>query len=224
MINGRFRSFVAFCLMLMVFSTTSSVVALASDKKSVTGEITVLGHNVDGESPFIMLDGDRAFSGRTFFSSGTIATTENASANIRLGNLGFINLTPNSTLSLSFGDNKISGNLSAGQIKVFNNEGVEVKIQTPDGIVANEANRTGNFTVNLQSGVTKTSAENGSLFFNNGKTTVPVAAQQDDDDDNDGNSPVVPLLVLAGLVTAAVVIVVMNNDDDDDAPVVSPVR
>lgn len=222
---ARFRALAAFCLLFSVFSATSSVVALAaSENKSLTGEITVSGPNEDGEKAFVMLNGERAVSGRTFFSNGTIATTESASADIKLGKAGFVSLSPNSVLNLSFSENTITGNLSSGQIKVFNNEGVEVKIQTPDGLVGNEASRTGNFTVDLRSGATNAVAENGSVFFNNGNGNVPVKAAQDDDDDDDENSSLVPLLVFAGLVTTAVVIVLVNDNDRGNDPIISPVR
>lgn len=221
---ARFRSFAAFCLLFSLVSATSSVAAFASsENKSLTGEITVSGSNIGGEEAFVMLNGERAFSGRTFFSSSTIATTESASAGIKLGKVGFITLSPNSVLNLNFSQNSISGNLSSGQIKVFNNEGVEVKIQTPDGLVGNEANKTGNFSIDITKGTTDVSAEIGSIYFNNGKDSVPVTgAQQDPDDDN--NSPVVPLIVFAGIVTAAVVYILVRDNDTDDDPVISPVR
>lgn len=220
---ARFRSFAAFCLLFSLVSATSSVAAFASsENKSLTGEISVSGPNISGEEAFVMLNGERAFSGRTFFSSSTIATTESASAGIKLGKVGFITLSPNSVLNLNFSQNSITGNLSSGQIKVFNNEGVEVKIQTPDGLVGNEANKTGNFSIDITTGTTNVSAENGSIFFNDGKGSVAVKAAQNDDDDN--NSPVVPLIIFAGIVTAAVVYVLIKDNDTDDDPVISPVR
>ncbi len=121
------RNITAFCLMLTVLVGSSSV-ALAKVENSLAGEIVVTGNNANGEQPFVLLNGERALSGRTFFSSGLI-TTENSGATIKLEKLGYINLSPNSVLSLNFSENTISGKLTAGNIEVFNNDGVTVNIE-----------------------------------------------------------------------------------------------
>jgi len=195
------RNITSACLAMVIF-TTSSMIALAAtpENKSLMGEITVLGQSINGNAPTIMLNGEPVMTGRTFFSAGTIATPENINSTVRIGKLGYISLAPNTILSLSFADNSISGTLSAGQIKVSNAEGVNVKIQTNAGLVTNESNLAGNLTVNAQ------------------QTT-----QQDDADDADGNSALGPILVFGGIVAAAVILVLVNRDDEDDL-VVSPVR
>lgn len=122
------RNITAFCLMLTVLVGSSSV-ALAKVENSLAGEIVVTGNNINGEQPFVLLNGERALNGRTFFSSGLITTTENSGATIKLEKLGYINLSPNSVLSLNFSENTISGKLTAGNIEVFNNDGVVVNIE-----------------------------------------------------------------------------------------------
>lgn len=198
------RNITAACL-AMVILTTSSMIALAgTDKKSLMGEITVSGQAANGGAASVMLNGESAFTGRTFFSSGTIATPENVNSTVSLGKLGSINLSPNTTLSLSFDEKTISGNLSAGQIRVFNAEGVEVKIQTNAGLVTNESNLAKSFTVNAEK-----------------------ASRQDDDDKNDGtdgNSPLGPILVFSGIVATAVILVLVYNNDDEDSVAISPIR
>ena len=218
------RHTLTFCLMLAVFSTYTMTAAAASDNKSLMGELIVSGHNLTGTKASATINGEQAFSGRTFFSAGTIATPEDASATVKLGKLGFINLSPNSNLSLNFSENKISGTLTAGQIKVFNNEGVEVNIQTPDSLISNEAQQKGIFSVDIQDGTTKAFAENGSsVLLNNGTTVVPVNAPQDSTTASDGNSPLVPLIVL-GAIVAGVVIYIAAKDDDNSGAFVSPTR
>ncbi len=124
---GGVRNVIAVCLMVTVFVSTS-MIALAVPGASLAGEIIVSGHGVNGVAPTVLLNGERAFSGRTFFNAGEITTSENASATVKLGKLGYLNLAPNSVLSLSFNENTISGRLTAGDVKVFNNEGVVVNI------------------------------------------------------------------------------------------------
>jgi hypothetical protein len=122
------RNVVAFCLMVTVFVSTS-MIALAKPGTSLAGEIIVSGHNTNGVEPSVMLNGERAYSGRTFFNAGEISTSENATATIKLGKLGYLNLAPNSVLSLDFTENSISGRLTAGDVKVFNSEGIAVNIE-----------------------------------------------------------------------------------------------
>ncbi len=123
------RNITAACLAMMIF-TTSSMIALAGvEKKSLMGEITVSGQDTNGNAPSVLLNGESAFTGRTFFSNGTITTPEAVTSTVKLGKLGYVALSPNTTLTLSFDEKTISGTLSAGRAKVFNAEGVDVKIQ-----------------------------------------------------------------------------------------------
>src|SRR5215210_5015454 len=123
----RFKRIASVWLMLAVFISSSMFVFAATENKALAGELIFSG--VTDQSA-VLLNGERAYSGRTFFSSGVIATPETNSAMVNLGKLGRINLAPNSQLSLSFAENTISAKLSAGQITVFSNEGIAVNIET----------------------------------------------------------------------------------------------
>lgn len=196
------RNITAACLALVILTTSSMIALAGTDKKSLMGEITVSGQSANGGAASVMLNGESAFTGRTFFSSGTIATPANVNSTVSLGKLGSINLSPNTTLSLSFDEKTISGNLSAGQIRVSNAEGVEVKIQTNAGLVTNESNLTKSFTVNAEK----------------------ASRQDDDNDGKDGNSPLGPILVFTGIVATAVILVLVYNNDDDKNVSISPIR
>lgn len=132
------RNIAAFCLMVTVFVSTS-MIALAKPGNSLAGEIIVSGQNTNGVEPAVMLNGERISSGRTFFESGLISTSETASATIKLGKLGYINLAPNSSLSITLSENNISGTLLNGDVKVFNNEGVTVNIENAGNSSSNKA-------------------------------------------------------------------------------------
>jgi hypothetical protein len=217
-----FRNILAYCLLFATFVASSTVAWALPENKSTAGELIVSGRNTKGETPFVMLNGERAFSGRTFFSSGTIATTEDNNATVKLGKLGSLSLSPNSILSLSFGSNKISGNLIAGQIKVFSNEGVEVKIQTADQVIINDASQNNVFTVDIQTGVTKAIAETGSVNLNNGDTTIP--AQSGQQTATDENSYIGPLIVFGAVVAvAAIYVITHNNNNNNNIGVVNTV-
>lgn len=175
----------------MVIFTTSSMIALAGtpENKSLMGEISVTGN---GNAPVVMLNGEAAATGRTFFSSGTITTPEATSSTVKLGKLGYVSLTPNTTLNLSFDEKTISGTLSAGEIKVYNAEGVNVNILTNAGAVTNEASYAKTFTVNA----------------------AKATRQKDDDDDGFFDSATGPVIVFGSIVAAAVIFVLVNDDDD----------
>ena len=189
------RNITTACLAMVIF-TTSSMIALANTgNKSLMGEITVSGQNTDGNAPFVLLNGENAFTGRTFFSNGTIVTSEAVTSTVKLGKLGYVVLSPNTNLTLSFDEKTISGTLAAGNAKVFNADGVDVKIQN-----------LGNATSTVAS-VSKAQDDD------------------DDDDDDDGifgGDATGPILVFVGIVAAAVILVALN--DDDDNIVTSPVR
>jgi hypothetical protein len=214
------RCLTALSLILSFIAGSSTVALAATEKKKLTGEIIVLGNAGNSEKPAVTLNGERTLSGHTFFSSGVISTSEAGSATVNLGKLGHINLSPNSTLSLNFTENNISGNLSAGQVKVFANEGISVNIQTVDGVINNDANQTGIYTIDVQSGSTKTSTELGSVSLNNGQTNIPQGGQQQPQSGG-GGGRLTAALVFAGIMGAATIWVLLGEDDDE---VTSPTR
>lgn len=143
---------------LIVFALTVSIltgqtmVALAMPKDArPAGELTVKGKMPTDEKPFVLVNGDRSFTGRSVFSSGTIATTETTSAIINLGKLGRIEIAPASVMTLSFSDNSISGVLSSGDVRVSNADGVAVKINTPNDVITNERNAASSFSPAMRS-------------------------------------------------------------------------
>jgi hypothetical protein len=107
-----------------------------------------------------------------------------------LKNLGAVSLAPNSVLSLSFDNNKISGTLTKGDVKVSNQAGVGVEITTTNGVFTNKTTENGVLSVNA----------NG----------IP---KQDDDDDDDIN--VLPyVLIFTGIVVAVAFFTLKDNDND----------
>ena len=189
------RNITAACLALVIFTTSSMIALAGGENKSLMGEITVSGQNANGNAPFVLLNGEQAVTGRTFFSNSTIATSDAVTSTVKLGTSGYVVLSPNTNLTLSFDEKTISGTVSAGRAEVFNAEGVEVKMQN-----------LGNATASVVPA---------------GKAQQD---DDDDDDGFFGGSAVGPVLLFAALVTTAVVLVVVNSDEGDDNFTVSPVR
>jgi len=193
------RKALSMCLVVATIATYS-MVALAGSER-VAGELSVSGKVINGETPFVKVNGEAAQSGRSIFSSSTIATPENASATINIGKVGTIELAPNTTLALSFDEKGINGDLLAGRVTVLNSFDT-VNIKTLDGTVA------------------KLNAGNSAVA--NGKV------QDDDDSDNDGGSAV---LVWAAILGGAAVGIILAATTDNNriavgggANVVSPTR
>ncbi|MDQ3800860.1 MAG: hypothetical protein M3384_15545 [Acidobacteriota bacterium] len=173
------------------------MVGLASPDKTV-GELTVSGKAVNGEIPVVKVNGEAAQSGRAIFSSSTITTSESSSAVINLGKIGRIELAPNTTISVSFNEKGLNGELLAGKVTALSADNVSIK--TPDGKVTK---------------------------LNAGQT-VAASAQQTDDDDNDGGAAWWVFALILGGAAAAVVIAATSDNNDlqlgGGTVVVSPSR
>lgn len=122
------RKALSMCLTVAIIATYSMVAFAGTEK--VAGELLVSGKNV------VTVNGEAAQNGRSIFSSSTIATPADSSAIINLGKIGKIELAPDTTLSLSFSDKGISGNLISGQVTVLSASNA-VSIKTAEGKVLN---------------------------------------------------------------------------------------
>ena len=110
------RKALSMCLCVAVLATYS-MVALASPGKAA-GELAVSGKIVNGEAPFVFVNGEVARSGRSVFSGSTI-TTSDSTAVINLSKLGKIELAPNTALNLTFDEKGIFGELTSGTVSVL---------------------------------------------------------------------------------------------------------
>lgn len=122
------------CLVIVTIAAYSMVTLAGSEK--IAGELLVNGKASGGQSASVKVNGESAQSGRSIFTASTIATPENASAVLNLGKAGTIELAPNTVMSVSFDENAISGDLSAGRVTVLN-AGGNVSVKTVEGKVVN---------------------------------------------------------------------------------------
>ena len=196
------RKALSMCLIVATMATYSMVALANADR--IAGELSISGKNINGETPFVKVNGEAAQNGRSIFSSSTIATPENVGAIINLGKIGVIELAPNTTLALSFNEKGINGDLSAGRVTVLNASDT-VAIKTLDGSIA------------------KLNAGN-SAVATSGKT------QDDDDDDTTGGGNGAWIAFAAILGGAAVGIILAATSDNNrvtlgsGSSVISPTR
>jgi hypothetical protein len=171
------------CLVFAIIATYSTV-ALAGAGK-IAGELLVAGTSVNGETPYVIVNGEAAKSGRSVFSASTIATPDNANAVINLGKIGKIELAPNTNLVLSFTEKGISGDLLSGKLTVLN---------------ASES-----VAINTASGET--------LKLNAGESASANGKAQDDADKSGGAAWLPWALIFGGAVAAIVIATVVTDNE-----------
>ena len=124
------RKALSMCLSVAVLATYS-MVALAGPGKAA-GELTVSGKNVNGEAPFVLVNGEAARSGRSVFSGSTITTSDSTGAVMNMGRLGQLQLGPATALTLTFDEKGIFGDLTAGSVSVLG-AADNITVRTLDG-------------------------------------------------------------------------------------------
>lgn len=162
------RKALSLCLIVAVYATYS-MVALAGGEK-LAGELLV-----SGKSASVSVNGQEAQSGRTLFSSSTIATPASTSAVVNLGKLGKLELAPNTTASISFTDSGISGNLMSGRITVLG-AAESVKITTAEN---------GTVTLGAGESVSAKPKDDDDYYDSNGKCVDADKDGKFECDDND---------------------------------------
>ncbi len=171
-----------------------SMVALAGDTK-MAAEIVVSG----AKDSIVTVNGEATKSGRTIFSSSTIATSADASAVINVKNVGKLKLAPNTTTVVNFDEKGITGNIVQGKLTVLS-ASEAVNITAPNGKVANLAA---------------------------GESVLTVRQDDDEDDDAGSGTWFIWALVLGGAAAGLIIAATSDNNTVDlggGTTVVSPIR
>ena|SRR2546421_391309 len=92
--------------------------APAAQAGQLTGRLTTRGNNP------VTVNGNSAKSGETIFSGQQIQTPDGVGATIQLGQLGRVDIAPNTNLTLTFTDGRINVNLASGCVILATNRGV----------------------------------------------------------------------------------------------------
>ncbi len=186
------RKALSTCLIIAVYATYSMVALAATGK--VTGELLV-----SGKSSSVIINGQEAQSGRTIFSASTISTPESSTAVISVGTIGKLQIAPNTTVTLTFDEKGISGDLASGTVTVLGAK-ESVSFNTPEG------------TKNVPAG----------------KSVSTGKSQDDDDDDKDGGAAWWIWAAIFGGAVAGIVIAATSDNNrvalGGGTTVVSPSR
>ena len=162
------RKSIAFCVAVAILSVYSMVALATPGQKAPSGELSVSGQ--------VTVNGQAAISGATVFSDSVVATGANSSATISLGKLGRVELLPNTSIKLSFGEVNISGALDAGRVQISTLVGTSAIVTTKDGAAVADARQAATFMVDVECGNTIVASQAGLVDLRAGGNTKAVAA------------------------------------------------
>jgi ferric-dicitrate binding protein FerR (iron transport regulator) len=192
------------------------MVVLAAPGAKASGELSVSGQ--------VTVNGQKVISGGTVFSDSTIVTETQSSALVSISKVGRVELSPKSSLRLSFAENSITAMLETGSAQVSTLAGTTVNLTTKDGTVVVDGSQPTTFTVSAVRGRTSVATLSGVAQFKAGGAVKQVAAGEsatagvptpqtdDDDDDMSGGALAVLLLAVGGAVAGVLYAAFHNND------------
>lgn len=226
------RKPIAACVAVAILSVYSMVVLASPAAKAPSGELTISGQ--------VTVNGEAAVSGGTLFSDSVITTATKSTASVNLSKLGRVELSPNSSLKLSFTEKGITGLLDSGSAHVSTLAGVSVNFTTKDGAVVVDGSQATSFTVSVVKGITSLTTHSGLALLRVGNSTKQVAAGESatagtpnpkndpgDDDDKMSSGELAAFLLAGGAAVALIFWAVTHNNDlnfGGTAIVISPAR
>jgi len=226
------RKPIAACVAVAILSVYSMVVLASPAAKVAAGELTVSGN--------VTVNGERVVSGGTLFSDSVVTTAEKSMATVNLSKLGRVELSPNSSLRISFTEKGITGLLESGSAQVSTLAGVSVNMTTKDGAVVVDGSQATSFTVNVVKGVTSLATHSGLALLRVGNSSKQVAAGESatagtpnpkddpgDDDDKMSGGELAAFLLAGGAAAALILYAIMHDNDlnfGGTVTVISPTR
>src|SRR5256714_2405284 len=217
------RKSIAFCVAVAILSVYSMVALATPGQKAASGELSVSGQ--------VTVNGQAAISGATVFSDSTITTAAGSSAVVSLGKLGRVELFPNTTVKLSFGEANISGVLDAGRVQVATTVGTSAIVTAKDGAAVANPAQAATFMVDVECGNMIVASQAGFVFLRTGGKKKTAAAGTSGSAGTPqprhrctrvsrpgtlgglgGGGPAALLLAAGGAVAAAIIAATHNND------------
>lgn len=215
---------------ILIFSIAFSLIILspqtlfAQDK--VVGRLSISEIPSAAGKTYVTVNGENAEDGRSIIFPAEITTPSNIEARILIPDAGFVNISANSKLSLSYENSLISGTLQTGEYIVNTSPEIGARFSTPGGVitipVSDKLNR---FEVTIIDGKTTVYSIFGSTRFDN--VTVPAGEFYPNPDKTkvakkSGNNNLIYLGVGAAVIVGILVALSSSSGGNDN--VVSPVR
>ena len=143
------------------------MVALAAPTGS-TAEISVTGQ--------VTVNGQSAVSNSTIMSGSSIVTGANSTATVSIGKTGRLELSSDSSLTLQFTDNSITGVLSSGKLRVTNGAGVAATVTTKDTVAIADASQSDTFVVEVECSHSHVDTDAGIVTMRDGANDKQIVA------------------------------------------------
>lgn len=170
-------NFARLLLLVLVLLSLSALVVVGSSPQatsSQTGKILQL----TGE---VTVNGTKAVAGASVSSDSAITTGQNSSAVVSLGKLGRVEVLPQTTMKLSFADDKVSVEmLEAGRVRVSSSSNINASTTTNDGHVIATDRQRNEFIVDTSCGNTFVSVKKGRVELRAGDSPKQIAAGNQD--------------------------------------------
>jgi hypothetical protein len=162
------RKPIAVCVAVAILSVYSMVVLASPSAKAPSGDLSISGQ--------VMVNGENALTGGTFFSDSSMTTAEKSSATVNLSKIGRVELGASSGLKLSFTEKSLMGLLDNGSANVSTLPGISVNFTTKDAVVVVDGSQPTSFTVSIVNGVTSLQTHSGVAQLRVGDTVRQIAA------------------------------------------------
>jgi hypothetical protein len=116
--------------------TNETATPLPVAPQAITARLTTRGNQT------VTLNGNNASTGATIMSGATIETGDQVGASVYSGQLGIIDIAPNSKVMIEFSDGQLKVTVLQGCVIVRNKKGTYAQIVTDKGVAAsNDSNQ-----------------------------------------------------------------------------------
>lgn len=133
---------------------------------------------VQGE---VTVNGAAAVSGAAFSSESSITTAARSSAVVSLGKLGRVEVFPESTMKVIFGDPNVSvAMLDQGRVRISTSSNINASANTKEGNIRTTGQQRNEFIVDTTCGNTFVSVKRGTVDIRTGEDVKQVAAGNHD--------------------------------------------
>ncbi|HXG86626.1 MAG TPA: hypothetical protein VNI84_21590 [Pyrinomonadaceae bacterium] len=220
-----FSKVITFSLIIAVLAAMPKVLTA---QNQVVGELTITKNSPED---YVLVNGERAVSGRSITSPSDIVTSPGATARLVIPQTGTISIAPNSKLNLSFVNSSIAGDFLAGEVTIETAPNTAINLFPPDGTITTpNRGQVNAVKVSTANGATRVDTLKGEVLFNivlvsAGESYSPATNSRTtaNADDSGGYNPLLIFGIL-GAVAGAVIIALSASSNDNDNPTVSPTR
>ncbi len=220
-------NFIAFAL-LTALLLTSPAISLAQG--GLSGQLVVIGGNIQDQNNFVTVNNENALSGRTVFSPAAITTAPGANAKIILAKLGStILFSPSSATNLTFDNSSINVAVTSGTVTVQNIGQTKVNLSAPGGTIA-FTNQPSAAQISVIGGKTQVCVSEGEVLYNGSSITAglascgatankPLPKTNNTQPPSTGGPNYLVFGLIGAAVAAAIVGVVVLNNNNNSTPV-----